>query len=127
VSASRGRSLRVDPERVVELAGRCDDAVEAVVLQWAEAGAELWAACDRLGDSASVTGVAAAYAGSLAAADEVVGALVHALDGGIAALVDSARDVAEADETVAFEIGRSAGGRGRHRGWDGSDGPGRGR
>jgi hypothetical protein len=93
----------------------------------AEAGAELWAACDRLGDSASVTGVAAAYAGSLAAADEVVGALVHALDGGIAALVDSARDVAEADETVAFEIGRSAGGRGRHRGWDGSDGPGRGR
>lgn len=123
----RSRSLHVDPERVVELAGRCDEAVEAMVLQWAEAGPDLRAACDRLGDSVTASSVAAAYAGSLAAADEVVGTLVHALEEGVAALLDSARDVTEADETVAFEIGRTAGGPGLHRGWDGPEASGRGR
>ena len=98
-----------------------------MVQQWAEAGADLHAACDRLGDGVVASSVATAYAGALVAADEVVGTLVHALEEGVAALLDSARDVTEADETVAFEIGRTAGGRGLHRGWDGPDGPGRGR
>jgi hypothetical protein len=124
MSASRGhRSLHVDPEQVVALAGRCDEAVEAMALEWVEAGADLGAACDRLGDSTSVASVAAAYAGSLAAADEAVGALVHALGGGVAALLDAARDVTNADEAVAMEIGRSAGA-GVSRGWGRPGGPG---
>ena len=117
--------MRVDPQRVVELAGRCDEAVERLVAEWAEVGDELRGACDRLGDTSGVTTVAAAYADTLAAADDVVAALAHALEGGVAALVDAARDVSEADETVAFEIGRAAAGHGRHVGWESpGNGPG---
>lgn len=121
------RALRVDPERVVELAQRCDEAVAAMADDWASAAAELGAACERLGDSQAAPAVAVAYADSLDAAHEVVGALVHALGAGVVALLDSARDVTEADETVAAEIGRTAGGRGRHLGWDVPGERGRGR
>ena len=110
--------MRVDPQRVVELAGRCDDAVGRIVAEWTEVGQELRTACDTLGDCTGVSSVATAYADTLAAADEVVWALSRALEGGVAALVDAARDVSQADETVAVEISRTAGGRGLHRGWD---------
>jgi uncharacterized protein YukE len=112
--------MRVDPQRVVELAGRCDEAVQRIVVQWSEVGEELRAACDRLGDCTGASSVASAYADTLTAADEVVVALAQALEGGVAALIDSARDVTEADDTVALEIGRAAGGHGLHRGWEGN-------
>ena len=104
--------MRVDPQRVVELAGRCDEAVARMVDEWTEVGDELRTACDRLGDCTGATSVETAYVETLAAAEEVVWALARALEGGVAALVDSARDVSEADEAVALEIGRAAGGRG---------------
>ena len=110
--------MRVDPHRVVELAGRCDEAVQRLVIEWTEASVGLRAACDHLGEGTAVSGVAQAYAEALDSADQVVWGLAHALEGGVAALIDSARDVSQADEAVAFEIDRATVGRGRHRGWD---------
>ena len=93
-----------------------DEAVERMSGQWAEVCDELRGACDQLGDSAGATAVSSAYAETLAAADEVTTALARALSSGVAALIDAARDVSEADETVALEIGRAAGGHGLHLG-----------
>ncbi len=99
--------MHVDPQRVVELAGRCDEAVQRLVGEWAEVGAGLRAAGDRLGEGRALSVVAQAYAEVLESADEVVWGLAHGLEGGVAALLDSARDVSQADETVASELGRA--------------------
>lgn len=118
--------MRVDPHRVVELAGRCDDAVQRLVIEWTEVAVGLRAACDHLGEGTAVSAVAMAYAEALDSADEVVWGLAHGLEGGVAALIDSARDVSQADEAVAFEIDRAAVGRGRQHGWDKPAHPGEG-
>jgi hypothetical protein len=110
--------MRVDPERVVELAGRCDDAVRRLTGEWRDVRDDLVVACDQLGDAAGATSVASAYVETLASADEVVTALARALEGGIAGLIDAARDVSQADETVSQEIDRAAGSQGLHRGWE---------
>ena len=118
--------MRVDPQRIVELAGRCDEAVERLSVQWGDVCDDLRVACDQLGDATGATSVASAYADTLAAADEVVVSLTSALAGGVAGLIDAARDVSEADETVAFELGRATGGNGLHLGWDKGGGHGQG-
>ena len=128
VSATRPhRSMRVDPHRVVELASRCDEAVQRLTGEWVGVRDELRAACDLLGDAAGAASVATAYAETVASADEVVLALARALEGGVAGLIDAARDVSQADDTVAAEIDRAASGHGLHRGWDKGAVPGHGR
>jgi len=110
--------MRVDPQRVVELAGRCDEAVHQMTQQWGEVCDDLRGACGALGESSGAAAVTSAYEETLTAADEATWALARALAGGVAALIDAARDVSQADETVAVELGRTAGEHGLQPGRD---------
>ena len=100
--------MQVDPARLVELAASSENILTARADDWAEAQADLAAACASLGDAVGTASVTASYDDALAGADDVVAALTRALGLGVVGLVDAAHDAVKSDETVASEITRSA-------------------
>lgn len=99
--------MQVDPARLVELAASSQSVLTAMAKDWAAAQDELGAACERLGDATGTMNVTASYLDALTDAGQVVTALAQALDIGVTGLIDAARDVVTADETVASEITRT--------------------
>jgi ABC-type transporter Mla subunit MlaD len=99
--------MQVEPARLVELAGSSERILDAMRHDWADALDELAGACAALGDAAGTVDLAAAYAGALVDADEVLTSLAGALELGVEALVDAAHDAVRADDVVAAELDRA--------------------
>jgi len=99
--------MQVEPARLVELAGSSERILDAMRHDWSDAVDELAGACVALGDAAGTANLAASYADALADADEVLTSLAGALELGVTALLDAARDALRADDAVAAELDRA--------------------
>ena len=99
--------MQVEPARLVDLAASSDAVLTTMAREWADAQADLEAACTALGDATGLLNVASSYRDSLVDAGEVVAGLTEALGLGVAGLVDAAQDASRADDDVAAELERA--------------------